>query len=292
MIAAVIFAVLMLLIPSFMVMSMSFRARNSAWRNVRFDFEKDFKRAYLYLAFPVIVFGLYMFASLMLQTAGEQPDMEKIGPIILVIALGPLAILLFFPWWEFLINRFQLVNSRFGRLEFSFSAGPKDYYKIYIAAAIVISVVGIVMSVIIAAVAASTMAADGGAEAKDAVSKISPYIGFSMLIFIPIYLWVFAFINARKTNLVLNSISIGSHGLNSELKVGYMMYLYFTNTLAITLSLGLLVPWAKVRTARYRASCTQLLANGDVNNIVAGERKAQSALGEEMGEMFDLDIGM
>ncbi len=292
MVAAIIFAVLMLLIPSFMVMSMSFRARNSAWRNVRFDFEKDYKRAYLYLAFPVIVFGLYMFASLMLQTAGEKPDMEKIRIVIAVMALGPLAILLFFPWWEYLINRFQLVNSRYGRLGFSFSAGPKDYYKIYITAAIVISAVGILISVIIAAIAAGTMATDGDAEPKEILAKILPYAGFSMLIFIPIYMWVFAFINARKTNLVLNSISIGSHGLNSELKVGYMMYLYFTNTLAITLSLGLLVPWAKVRTARYRASRTQLLANGDLNDIVAGEHKAQSALGEEMGEMFDLDIGM
>lgn len=292
MVAAIIFAVLMLLIPSFMVMSMSFRARNSAWRNVRFDFEKDYKRAYLYLAFPVIVFGLYMFASLMLQTAGEKPDMEEIRIVIAVMALGPLAIFLFFPWWEYLVNRFQLVNSRYGRLEFSFSAGPKDYYKIYITVMIVFTIVGILIAAIIAVIAAGTMAVDGSTEPKETLAKILPYAGYSMFIFIPIYLWVFAFINARKTNLVLNSISIGSHGLNSELKVGYMMYLYFTNTLAITLSLGLLVPWAKVRTARYRASRTQFLANGDLNTIVAGEHKAQSALGEEMGEMFDLDIGM
>ena len=70
-----------------------------------------------------------------------------------------------------------------------------------------------------------------------------------------------------------------------------MMYLYLTNTLAILFSLGLLMPWAKIRTARYRASRTRLRAQSDLGEFVNTQRRQQSALGEEVGEIFDMDLG-
>jgi len=71
-----------------------------------------------------------------------------------------------------------------------------------------------------------------------------------------------------------------------------MFYLYFTNTLAMALSLGLFIPWAKIRSARYKASVTSLIPNGDLSNITAIRQQDPSALGEEMGDMFDMDIGL
>jgi len=71
-----------------------------------------------------------------------------------------------------------------------------------------------------------------------------------------------------------------------------MMYLYATNTLAMALSLGLLMPWAKIRTARYRTRMTSVVPSGDFDGFIAAQSSQQSALGEEMGEVFDLDLGM
>jgi uncharacterized membrane protein YjgN (DUF898 family) len=70
-----------------------------------------------------------------------------------------------------------------------------------------------------------------------------------------------------------------------------MTFLYVTNTLAIMVSLGLLIPWAKIRTARYRAAMTSLQPAGDLGSFFNQQQQSQSAYGEEMGEMFDLDIG-
>lgn len=285
-------AVLMLLTPAFMVMSMSFRMRNSAWRNVRFDFNKDFKKAYLILAMPVVLIGLYIAGTLMLQTemSGAAAETEQLPKAMFLLMLLPLAIMLFFPWWEYLINRFQLVNSSFGKSLFAFKATPNDYYLIYIAAIVIMSVVGIGIAVVIGGIVAATMAT--GSEEKDASTMFPIVMATIWIGILPLYLWAGAYIQAKKTNLVISNITVGPHRLKSDLKVGYMLYLYLTNTIAIALSLGLLMPWAKIRTARYRAERTQLLPAGDLNNFVAGEQKAQSALGEEIGEMFDMDLGM
>jgi uncharacterized membrane protein YjgN (DUF898 family) len=285
--AAVVFGILMLLTPAFMVMSMSFRMRNSAWRNVRFDFSKNFKKAYFILAMPVLVIGLYMLASFSLQPTGDEISPEDMTKMMMVAMVGPLAIFLFFPWWEFLINRFQLVHSRYGKAPFNFSARVNDYYLVYIAAMVILIVGGLAMAVLTAGVVAVT-AATGGEEASP-----SPVVlAVIWLAILPLYLWAGAFIQAKKTNMIVSNIAVGKHRLKSDLKVGYMMFLYLTNTLAIAFSAGLMMPWAKVRTARYKASRTQLVADGDLDSFVAGEHQAQTALGEEMGEMFDMDLGM
>jgi uncharacterized membrane protein YjgN (DUF898 family) len=53
--------------------------------------------------------------------------------------------------------------------------------------------------------------------------------------------------------------------------------LYLTNMLAIALSLGLLIPWAQVRLARYRAACTQLVVVDEWTSFLADTRNAGSS---------------
>ena len=51
------------------------------------------------------------------------------------------------------------------------------------------------------------------------------------------------------------------------------------------------MPWAKIRTARYKASVTSLDVSGDLSAFAADQEQKQSAYGEKMGEMFDMDLG-
>jgi uncharacterized membrane protein YjgN (DUF898 family) len=72
-----------------------------------------------------------------------------------------------------------------------------------------------------------------------------------------------------------------------------MLWLYFSNAIGIVLSLGLLIPWAKIRMIRYRlANLTLHVVSDDLNNFVAAEQEKASAIGEEMGDMLDVDIGL
>ncbi|EXJ09669.1 putative membrane protein [Nitrincola nitratireducens] len=53
-----------------------------------------------------------------------------------------------------------------------------------------------------------------------------------------------------------------------------------------------MIPWAKVRLALYQAECLDFLAEGSLEEFITAEDKRCNAFGEEMGEAFDIDIGL
>lgn len=276
---------LMILTPAFLVMSMAFRLRNSMYRNVRFNFDKNFKRAYFIYALPVIVIGLYIFITSQIQNfVAEDPEaMTSLGMMMAVLVI---AILIMFPWWDFMVTKFKVVHAKFGTSDFKFSATIKNYYVMYfIAFVLTILVFGLAGFIMVAAMESLKPSS----EEAGILPVIMPFL--VIFIMLPAYLWLFAYIQAKRTNLMYNNLEISGNQVRSELKTGYLLYLYVTNTLAMMISLGLLMPWAKIRTARYRASVTSLIVTGDLGQYTSAQEQQQSALGEEMGEMFDMDLG-
>jgi uncharacterized membrane protein YjgN (DUF898 family) len=65
-----------------------------------------------------------------------------------------------------------------------------------------------------------------------------------------------------------------------------------SNAVLIAITVGLAIPWARIRAARYRLSHVGLWIEGDLEDFLAAEVAQSSALGEELGEAFDLDIGL
>ncbi|MDQ2696574.1 MAG: YjgN family protein, partial [Pseudomonadota bacterium] len=65
-----------------------------------------------------------------------------------------------------------------------------------------------------------------------------------------------------------------------------------SNSVLILLTLGLFIPWARVRMVRYRLGQLQLRAVGDLDDFVAGEEQKVSAVGQEIGDVFDLEVGI
>ncbi len=289
--SGVTFLLLMLLFPALLVMSMAFKLRNSAWKNVRFDFEKNFKKAYMIFTVPVLLIGAYVGMTFLLLPTGAQPmtetDAQQLQDIPKAIFLIPLLFPILFPLFEYLLVRFLVNHSRYGDGVFDFDTGAGGFYGMYVLAGLVFLVVGVIYGILIAGVSAGI-----GSMLDESPAQGIVGMAVSLLLMLPLYLWIFAYINAKKTNLIYSNIRIDGHELESDLKVSDMFGLYVTNTLAILLSLGLLMPWAKIRTARYRASRTRLNAMDDLDDYANAQRQRQSALGEEMGEMFDMDLGV
>ena len=73
------------------------------------------------------------------------------------------------------------------------------------------------------------------------------------------YFVIFVFLQAALLNLVYNHVDIGGRRLRSTLKGHRLLAIYALNTLAVLASAGLLIPWAKIRLARYRAESLSLL---------------------------------
>jgi uncharacterized membrane protein YjgN (DUF898 family) len=105
------------------------------------------------------------------------------------------------------------------------------------------------------------------------------------------FLIVAAYLTTALTNLVWNHTEIDGNRFHSELRAPYMAWLYLSNTIAIVGSLGLLIPWAAIRLARYRTQKLRLRERS-LDSFVASKQQQLSASGEEIGEMFDLSIGI
>ncbi|HQQ34283.1 MAG TPA: DUF898 family protein, partial [Methylophilus sp.] len=106
-------------------------------------------------------------------------------------------------------------------------------------------------------------------------------------------LFIFGFLGylqARIGNLVWNHTALDKLSFRSSLRARDLIWIYMTNILAIALTFGLATPWAQVRLARYRTSNLKVVGDVDFDQFV-GDKKAEiKATGEELVDMFDVDL--
>lgn len=186
----------------------------------------------------------------------------------LMFLLVPLTFGLIIPYMLYVQSRYLVDNSRYGVDQFSFAVSPREYYRVYLIA------FGAVLAI-----------AAFGALFAQAV----PVLGG--LVFIAGYALVITYVKVETINLMFDNSHLGDHGFASSLQLWPYFSLYFVNTVLIILTLGLFYPWAKVRIARYRAECLLMLAQGSLNHYVSTQEQETSALGEELGDVFDFDFG-
>jgi len=229
-------------IPWLITRSLAFNARNSVYRNIRFDFKGNY---------------------------GEALGTFLLWPLLIIVTAG-----LILPYILYKQNRFVINHSAFGTTELDYHAEPKDFYAIFLTALAWLVVVGILMFGLYYLLDIETMMAVGG------------------LVMLPIYILMYGYFTANIGNLNFNATTIKEHHFVSTMQSKTVAWIYFTNTVAIVLSLGLMIPWAKIRMARYRASCLQLEIRDSLDNFIAAEQKNVSALGEQMGEVFDVEISV
>jgi len=203
---------------------------------------------------------------------GEAVMAFVVMPLLTALTLG---LMLPFTWHR--QTRFFVNNHNFGTTPFEFDTGVGPYYRLLLK----VFLIGIGALIVVGAMGG--LSGNGEEEPAMLLGLLLP------LVVIGFYVLFFAIIAAGLTNLRFNNSHLEEVYFNSRLTVGGMAWLYFTNTLGIIVSLGLLIPWAKVRTAAYRASCLTLVAPG-LNGFIAAEEEKVSALGEQIGEVFDVDI--
>jgi len=283
------------LIPAVIVLSMSFRMRNTAYRNISFQFQRNFTQAYLIFSGPVILFAALFYLSSQLSTEIEvsstlalsvedefKPPLELIGLIV--------AAFLLYPFWEFFRTHFIITNMRFGTSEFQFDTHAGSFYKVYgIALLLLILVVTVYTAILTSLELISYIDIQYLSEGAPLDDNL---IVVGILSIFALYLWLYAYIQTAKTNMILNHVKVAGMPLESGLSVSYMFYLYISNVIAITSSAGLLIPWTLIRVARYRAQTLVFLTDKSVGSFIPQQQKELSAIGEEFGDLFNINIGI
>jgi len=271
----IFFVLLFLLTPWLIMRSMMFNARYSSYRNLNFSFERNFLGA------------VKTFIGL---------------TILMVITLG-----LAYPLLIHGVQKYRVDNHGFGQYAFSLKSSIKAFYKYYVIGLLIVGATLIVISVLFG----GTMSALMGPLNPDAEANpmVSPSLMISMALVTVLYFVgyyaAYAYVQANVFNTVWTNTSLNKsseHMLTAptvplmafkgNLATSKMLFIYITNTLGIILSVGLLIPWAKIRLAKYRIESLDVSSIADLKVITANQLEQVGAIGSEMGDFLDIDIAM
>lgn len=129
-----------------------------------------------------------------------------------------------------------------------------------------------------------------------------PQMGFSPLV-MTLYLFVFlfyflifavlAYLKTAINNLLWNNTELeGGHRFSSQAKPLRATWIHISNWVLIILTLGLYLPFARIRAIRYRIKNMAFKPAGSIDHIVQTQQAKQKAYGDSMGDTLGLDLGL
>lgn len=264
--AAIAFAALILLATPFLaVRSLAFDRRNSRYRGVRFKF---------------------------LGSYGEAARIYLGWPLLTVLSFGLAA-----PYAHGKRQAFVAGNTAYGTSRFSFAWRGADYYGLYVTAIGTVLVVAMLAGVVavfagyIAVALGLDPTAGEGSEGGLALPVIT---GISLVVYLLAYGVAYAVFQAGATNLFYGGATIPGVRLISRLPAPGLLREYAICAAAIAGSVGLLIPWAHVRLARFRARYLALEADTGLDHFSQSEEEAHAmgAFADEAAVAFDFDFGL
>jgi uncharacterized membrane protein YjgN (DUF898 family) len=244
----VLFLAVFALMPWVIVLSLRFRARNSAWRGLTFRFSRGGGEAY--------------------------------GPFMGWPMLSGITGSLLYPLMKQRQHEFVAEGHWFGRKRFAFSGDTGAYYVPYIFAA------GMGFALMIVFVIAVAMLVPGGGGKPDPAAVNGMLAAFS-LVYLAMFV-VMVFLRVKYANLLWNNTTLGAHRFDSRLRARDMIWIYFSNLVAIVCTVGLAVPWAMIRLARYRAEHFSMVTTGSIEDFLADAEGEHGATGAELVDALDV----
>lgn len=250
------------LAPWVLARGCAFNARYSAYRNMTFAFDGD------YVSALVTLYWLGLIPAAVIGTIFQWWGDMRIGGV----AFAVLALL--FPFWMLRLKRFTVSHTSFGDERAELQVKGRTFYRIYFVGGLFLGVSGAL---------GALLAARMEQRAATIVSMGLFYLGYAAS---------FAYVRAHTINVMWNNATLGPLRFAASLRAWPLLRIYVVNALAIACSLGLLIPWAVIRTLKYRIEHMAVHLDGPVERLRAQSGAQVSAAGAEMAELFELDFSL
>lgn len=242
--------------PWLLNLGLRFRARYSAWRGLRFGFDGSVGGAY------AVFMGL---------------------PLVALFTLNLLS-----PWVRKQQHQYMAGHHRFGGERFAFQADTGAYFVPFLIA--LLFGFGLVVALVGGLFALAAGATASGQSSAETAAAVSTWMLPLMTLFYGGFFALSIYLYTAYLNLMWRNTRLGEHRVESSLRARDLIWLFFSNGVVILCSLGLAVPWAMVRLARYRAAHFVLVANGSLDAFVAAAGNERSAASAELVDALDLDM--
>ena len=291
---------LSILIPWIIWRSMRFNMRMTSFSNVKFNFDGKLSQSYLiFIGYPLLF---------ILATAGIIFTMVGTGNhfVNIIGSIALFAIYCFgFAYFSLKKNSYLINSSRYGQSKFKSNLDVKNFLIINLKT-LALSFLVLLVSFAIAIGLIYTIA-----ENKEFLIQITSDINnpeifknldYSAIIpmFIIIYFTILfvnfiimAYYTTRTRAYIFGNMSL-DEGIkfSSSLKFVNLAFIIVSNLLIIFFTLGLAIPWAKVRLARYMLENTHVSSPENLKVYLNEKEEKESAVGEQIGDVFDVDVGL
>lgn len=252
-------------IPFLIYKSFAFNARNTAYRNIRFQFRGTVKESYIvFLLLPILM---------------------------------PFTMWILYPYWYFRLKKYILQNYCFGASENRFSGKPSFFYETILLAMGLMMLISMVVFILIGIMAAMAAAAGGAFSSPQPEMKmfgaiLVPLVVLAYLVLILISSAVKTFIYVKLSNYCFEATDVGNLRFEGNYRTKSLLWIKITNIFGILFSVGLLAPWAMIRTYRYRTENIVVLSDGKIDEFKAADGDDVSAIGDSAADFFDMEIGL
>lgn len=253
-VGGVLWLLFLLVIPSLINRGLRFNAVMTSWSTVRFDFRGSYWPS-------LLVFVVYPFLSIM--------------------SLG-----LFLPYATRAMKRYTIGGHRLGTSNFTFSSGLGPFWLAFFQ--VVACIVAGILVVVAIAVAGSAVFADQMETLPaDAIAMAIGYL-LALFILFPFSVFYSAFLrNAIYAGTTLEN----DHRFHSAISPARYVWITVSNAVAVACSLGMLLPWARIRMLRYLCSRTWLVPAGSLDDIIDEARGRETAVGDAWMDLDGIDVG-
>jgi uncharacterized membrane protein YjgN (DUF898 family) len=250
------YLVFFIALPWLINSSLRFHARNTTYRNIRFNFTGTYVGALVaYVLWQVL--GWATLGVLFPQARRERD--------------------------YYYVNHHAYAGKPF---ETSFTA--LSIYLVYLAGMVVFLVLGVGM--LVAAAKVPTIQHAFAMAEKTGLGWLMPF-AFSFY-FVFVFTLASTFIDTMSLNLSVNNARLEKQQLRARLSPFVVTWIKVTNLVLTLTTLGLFYPWARVRLARYETTRLALVLGSSLDEFTSELDRAQSAVGEEIAGFFDLGIGL
>jgi len=250
------------IIPWVIVNSLRFRGKYTLYKNIPFIFKGDYLDAFKYFIL------IYIWVPL---------------------TLGIIIPYIYYKQKEYIIN-----NLYFGILPIKYKGKASIFYIAFIAATIITMLsAGVILGIAI------PLGSSGFFEllkknientASIDASIVATIFGIYALLIISFFIGS-AFYKIFILNNVISSIYCGQSKLSCSMDYIKYISIFLTNALAILFSLGLAIPWARIRYNKYFYSSISISLENNLDDITSMDEKEIKSFAEELGGFLDLDIG-
>jgi uncharacterized membrane protein YjgN (DUF898 family) len=304
------FVLFIFALPWIIWRSLKFNLRMTSFSNVRFSFVGGLGNAYInFMVLPVlfflILYGIPIAAAIVMPSIASDGMSTIVGMLIgFCLVFIPVFALLLFAYIKMRNSHYSVNNSRYGQGQFSTWVETEAFAKIILKTIGIAISSSIVFMLILASIISATIGLSSAFAVLQGMSnpeQMSSGLGSALLVMIfPVYigligigLFVRAYFYTRQRTYLIENLSLDRHiTFVSTLTVRSYVWVLLSNFLLIIVTIGLATPWASVRLARVVIENTQLHSEAGFDKYFTEKQEQQSSLGEQIGDAFDVDMGI